>query len=529
MKIETKKLLLHCSEALRFSVIHVKLVLLFVFVVGITTLISKTLNLKWRDLKTENKLVSLENISLTRENILQQIRDFNHQSVMLYSDQTRQRVIQEWKQKDSITILANGGSTTAGAGGVYPDERFYSLLGNKLEQSFKIRTKRIHMGHGSRDSFHSFLMAESFFPKEVDLILWEFSMNDGYLEFNHAIFEREIRNLFIFWLRKISDFYGENPPGVILIYYWDSPFKVQQFSKTIQSNAFRSHQYLGANFDFVIGHIHVGGFLDNLNLSEKSYKALFLADTHHPNKFGHFITAELLHKLLTNETVPRLNAIPHQAKIEWVCKGKADRHSAIADLLIERRRQTKASFIADVPKMNPNSSNGILTPMLKKYGIINYSYSWEDFLTERADRIRSDRNVARLLPLCEKEERLVFDLWQYHPIHAIQLFVMNLQDAMVDLNHTKLMRHRRLGFFSQIQYALGALDITNLRVWIDGENFTGSLFKTTDSRCILGLPLYAQWLVLHDEVGASAKSIELCNAQSENSTSLLALKHLVLF
>jgi hypothetical protein len=337
------------------------------------------------------------------------------------------------------------------------------------------------MGHGSQDSFHSFLMAESFSPKKVDLILWEFSMNDGYLEFNNSIFEREIRNICIFWLRKVADFYDENPPGVIFIYYWDSPFTVVKWNdiNTIKSNTFRSHQHLSANFDFVIGHIHVGEFLDSLNLSEQRNKELFLADTHHPNKFGHSITAELLYKLLTSETVSKLKTIPNNPKIEWVCIGKAARHTVIADLLLERRRQTKASFIADVPKINPNSSAGSLIAMLKKQDFINHSYIWEDYLTERADPIRSDRNIARLLPLCENEERLVFDLWRFRPIHAIHFFVMNLKDAVVNISHSKQIANRRLGFFSQIQFTLGASNISNLRVWIDGKSYTKctNLFK----------------------------------------------------
>ena len=78
----------------------------------------------------------------------------------------------------SITICANGGSATAGAG-VQVGHHYYHVFANQLSQQFSIQTNILERGHGSRNSYHSAQHAASYFPPhEIDLLLWEFAIND---------------------------------------------------------------------------------------------------------------------------------------------------------------------------------------------------------------------------------------------------------------------------------------------------------------------------------------------------------------
>ena len=290
------------------------------------------------------------NLTLDEQQALfKRVDNSDSRVISLYSRDVRDKLVNFLKKEDSFTILANGGSTTASAGHILNEELFFVRFTHALEELFDTHANIVNMGHGSRDSFHSFLMAESFFPEQVDLIIWELSMNDrqdiqtgGYVE---------ARNLLIFWLSKVSQFYHPNPPPAILVYYWSSPFSNERDSR-IQSDVFYAHDSLGAEFDFVLGHIHMGAFLDSLGWDEQSYRHYFLAehDDHHPNPLGHALTAKLMRHLINDESLVEVEKGDTKSDLEWVCRVETHKQELIRDVLFEKRLVPKASFIADVPK-----------------------------------------------------------------------------------------------------------------------------------------------------------------------------------
>jgi hypothetical protein len=127
-------------------------------------------------------LTSLQDDSLSLEEKLDCLSSSDSKDdrvVSLYSLEAKKKLVEKLKRDKNFTLLVNGGSTTAAAGHIFDNELFFVRFARYLEALYSTAVTVVNMGHGARDSFHSFLMAESFFPPtKVDLIVWEFSIND---------------------------------------------------------------------------------------------------------------------------------------------------------------------------------------------------------------------------------------------------------------------------------------------------------------------------------------------------------------
>mmetsp|Transcript_16016 Transcript_16016/g.30221 ORF Transcript_16016/g.30221 Transcript_16016/m.30221 type:complete len:668 (-) Transcript_16016:52-2055(-) len=221
-------------------------------------------------------------------------------------------------KKDNFVICANGGSATAGGGGVGRRQRYFvhlakymsSILQGNQDRSMssptntsknadKVRIKVIDQGHGNRHSLHSAMFSPNFLTDSMDLILWEFAINDyGYHLPNASRISQE-RSILSAWLEEVKLISSNSPPPkVILVYLWKAPFQLDEFQQKISNPVFLSHNRMAKEYDFVIGHVNVASYLDDLPLSFDETKQLFLADGHHPNHLGHLTISYLLVTML---------------------------------------------------------------------------------------------------------------------------------------------------------------------------------------------------------------------------------------
>lgn len=224
--------------------------------------------------------------------------------IEVYNQSTYQELIKTFVTQENVVICANGGSSTAGGGGVVQRKRYFARLADYLTVIKKSMTTSqpqgvvhaIDRGHGARHSLHTAVFSSNFIPANVDLLLWEFAINDyGY----HIPDETRViqeRSIFLAWLQEVEKI-KPKPPKVILIYLWRTPFQLDAYQK-IDNPVFTSHNRMAKHFDFVVGHVNVASYFDDIPLPFQDTKQLFLADNHHPNGMGHLAISYLLLAML---------------------------------------------------------------------------------------------------------------------------------------------------------------------------------------------------------------------------------------
>jgi hypothetical protein len=152
-------------------------------------------------------------------------------------------------------LCANGGSSTSGGAGTggaqfyFKFVKYMKVTGVTLPDA---KVDIIERGHGRRNSLHSGMLSASYFPPNLDILIWEFAINDqGSGKF------REVRNQLIFWLEQVSRM-KPRPPLVVLAYLWNSPFTLN--NGTVPSLVFNYHQRVAAEYDFVVGHVNLASY-----------------------------------------------------------------------------------------------------------------------------------------------------------------------------------------------------------------------------------------------------------------------------
>jgi hypothetical protein len=530
----------------------------------------------------------------------------NKRMISLYSSSARQRVLDSIKERrrrgTNFTFLASGGSTTAGAGPVLREDLYFAQFAqnylstaavdkhDKSNKSFAINI--VDRGHGSRDSFHSALLAESFFPPDpVDLIVWEFAMNDEM----HRCSRMEPRNPLLFWLLKLKQFYLPHPtPPVILVYYWASPMSLTvpvngagNYSYSSVKNTpifnpvFDVHNSLAADFDFVIGHVNVAAYLDtNMGWNDlNNYRKVFLAesDDHHPNALGHALTARMMQELMTthagkNHTVP---VIDHGDKKhleetplpQWFCGVETKEQQRLKHLLLHSNKEngppitSKASFVADFPRNAVNDQLGSLGLTYRPNDESSSDFFWKEVSQGKASEYRHDRQNLIQLPNCHREGRMVLEVMPHlGPVTALALYVMNKRkgkqaskaklwrevDGDRQLQELNLTDNEEKASGCWIQMLGGYVSVATLKIWVNGVDYSDQLIDTNqwkDQFCQLtNVALYHRWLILDDgniqghadknnstTAASGVTLIELCDASTApaNSSNALALEHIV--
>lgn len=348
----------------------------------------------------------------------------------VYSREAVQRlkqIMQKAKKNGPITLVMNGGSSSAFIPFGKQEDRFFKqLVHAHLEPNWEHSNITIvDRAHGARNTVHSAHLMPSFLPKGgADIVLWEFSINDGHRA-------EDVRNSLILWLRNVaasSAADGQPPPLVILVYLWSSPFSVDNSTNKIPSRTYDQHAMLGAEYDFVLGHVNVAAYFDATlkHWSEDELKASFLGDRHHPTDLAHHIIAKLLWQLMSRSAEEESSFTPvreqHQkvptgssskTNLTWsVCRGTKDQDKKrdFIDMFEATGGIAKASFTVDEPRNSKQEQSPAkaLVPLRrdgKNFTVLHYG-------KEAPERL--DRQRGLVIPRCCDNISLAFDTHHQH-------------------------------------------------------------------------------------------------------------------
>lgn len=331
--------------------------------------------------------------------------------------------------RNQYSLCANGGSSTAGGGGTGGKQFYFEFV--KYLNTTGVFTDVdgpdhhvdiVDRAHGSRHSLHSAMMAQSYFPPDLDIVFWEFAINDvGYLVKDPVAKRQDEKNGIILWLDQVSRI-KPRPPLVVLVYLWETPFRMDSNGKVVNP-VFDSHERVPAEYDFVVGHVNLAAYVEELKWGQQLSSKHLLADKHHPNALGHALVAHLLLHLMIldddQEESPPM-ATPNAATastmstktpFQWAC-GNATEEQRLIQSRVEGKSPL-ASFTMELPK------NEIVYPgMLVYQSEINVTISFGKAAPGRKDRIK-----AVTLPCCKDEQMIVLvdPHRTYLPLRAIQL------------------------------------------------------------------------------------------------------------
>jgi hypothetical protein len=349
---------------------------------------------------------------------------------------------------ESITMAVNGGSSSAGAPGIPYDDRYFTQLANRLETQLHANVTVIDRSHGARNTIHSAHLVPSFLPENLDILIWEFAVNDG-----HG--EADVRNQMILWLRNVEAHLNP-PPLVILVYLWKSPFQATSEGK-ILCRTFDQHRRIGAEYDFVLGHFNMATYMDSLRWDFDTLKTAFLADRHHPNALVHHVISKSLWQLLASSQ-PKIAdkssivAAQKRTELEWTCGTDTPEKRKVQQLFNVTRGIARGSYTADLPRNPDNSTRrGMLGPSTPS------SLRMQHFGKAVADR--RDRQLGIILPCCNASNGIVeFDVSSLDRIQALMLTL-------------RCEAERRL----------------DVRLSVDGALMTNvTLVRPSDWKCLLG-------------------------------------------
>jgi hypothetical protein len=334
-------------------------------------------------------------------------------SMALYNPEALQvlsKLKSKIKARKNITLVMSGGSSSAYVPDGNPNDRFFIQFAETyLKSELGAKVDVIDRAHGSRNSIHTAHLMASFFPKrEIDIVIWEFSINDGN-------FAADVRNGFIMWLRNVAAFQS-SPPLVILVYLWKSPFTEDDQGKIV-CRTFEQHAMLGSEYGFVLGHVNMAAYFDYLGWGFDALNKTFLADRHHPNALTHHIIARFMAHLLSKgpETItPLLNRIPeNKTDIEWFCDTNGTEKIQMQQMFAETQGIAKGSFTLDIPRNKEKEHPDMLMPT-------NFQ-NLEQVKFGFASQGRVDRQYAAIVPCCNNSSSLDFDLSRFDRIRAIMI------------------------------------------------------------------------------------------------------------
>jgi hypothetical protein len=324
----------------------------------------------------------------------------------------------------SITLCAIGGSVTAGSyarGGryfvdflryFYPNDATTSYQHNVADQvlvfpNHDMRMTLLDRAHGARGSFHSALLSHWYFPPhEIDVLIWEFSINDDSWIVHPERRMAAEQKAFETWLDAISQLNRKDnnknkpPPLVLLVYLWSTPFQLMD-NTTIVDRVFESHQTIGAKYDFVVGHIQVGSYIGNdLQWGETTSRDVLLSDAHHLNRLGHGLVGFLLWEFLQYDearleraakNAPALRERVSNLTGHWSCDHEGAENEQPIVQLMETSQRSIASWTMDYP-YNSQVYPGMLQ--------IQNQTAFSSKLLGKQSEWRVDRQRAILLPCC---------------------------------------------------------------------------------------------------------------------------------
>ncbi|KAL3941251.1 MAG: hypothetical protein SGBAC_004370 [Bacillariaceae sp.] len=334
-------------------------------------------------------------------------------SIVVYNQDSYQELISNLVQAQNgdrnFTIVANGGSATAGGGNpsVPQEHRYYYKFAGYLNailsrnhQNDKPTVQWINQGHGFRTSLHTSIFFDSFIPSDTDLLLWEFSINDPSIGLNKQdLILRSARDSLLTWLHQVKRM--KKPPKVVLIYKWDPPFHRDNITQKIASRAFDAHGTMARRFDFVVGHVHVADYIDELQIPDCNTfnKCPILSDHCHISKTGQMVTAFLLLNLLnpnkSSEWLPTAAVVNiDDATYEWSCGVETEAKQILKDVMTTSSKEWRS----------PLGTWTLELPVIAQGRLVAGQRMGNPHLIGGEDPLRIDRQRAVSVYMCDNAD-----------------------------------------------------------------------------------------------------------------------------
>jgi hypothetical protein len=386
------------------------------------------------------------------------------------------RVLTTRKQ---FSLCANGGSSTAGGGGTGGAQfhvKFVDYMNSMGVTPSDTKVSIIERGHGTRHSLHSAMLADSYFPPNIDILLWEFATNDvGYRIRDKKRKSLEEKNALILWLEQVSKI-KPRPPLVVLAYMWTTPFNIMGNGK-VRNDVFLSHQRVAAEYEFVVGHVNLASYVEELQWGNEFSKKFLLADLHHPSRMGHAVLAHLLLDLVIDEERQVSNTRNYttpRTPFQWACGTESTEKR-----LIQNRVEGKhplASFTMEIPR------NEEVGP-----GMLVLSSESKTITSGKQDPKRKDRQRALKVPCCRDKQTLAF-----------------------------VVPHNKNIAMQVIQLGAPGHPSSGIRVFLDSQNVSADLISTGTWDCLWNFKdVYPNlnWIALENERNVS--SIQFCSTMCD--------------
>jgi len=337
------------------------------------------------------KAVDLLQVIQNRSIPEQELPDLFPASEGVFAVYSQQHLLElrETLSREHVSICANGGSSTAGAKIGKEGRRYFQEFERRVVFEHHNSIQLIDRGHGSRNSFHSAQLAHSFFPEDMDVLIWEFAMNDvpRSMEGNgddKVKIATEERNQLILWLQQVGR--RPKPPLVIFVYLWKAPFTMHD--GIVINPIFDDVNGLAAEYDFCVGHVNVPRFIEELEWGYNISKKYMIADQNHPSALLHRIIGKLLYDFVhLNHPETKYQIPATKTKYKWLCGNETKQQRLVQELI--ENHYSKASFTHELPQ-NSNMTEGMLKPI--------HEASSQIFGKQDPNRIDRQRGLS--LPCC---------------------------------------------------------------------------------------------------------------------------------
>ncbi|CAJ1959834.1 unnamed protein product [Cylindrotheca closterium] len=437
-------------------------------------------------------------------------------TVQRYNEDAYRRLIssilQAQKEGRNFTIVASGGSSTAGGAkpAISQEDRYYSkfaeylnvLLASNQMQHVPPIIQWVGQGHGFRNSLHTAIFFENFIPADTDLLIWEFSINDVTLSIvDHDLIMTIAKDNFLARLTQVKMM--KRPPKVLLIYKWENMFPHDEKTNNVISRAFDAHGTVARKFDFVVGHVHMGSYIDKLKMPEcNEYESCpFLADYTHINKLGHLATAFLLLNLMDPRRLDS-SSDPNESNLdsanyEWDCGEETEVKRVLKQTMTTSNNFTTewrpplGAWTSELPIFNQVTQRSLQTgSRMGKFNLIG-----------KQDPLREDRQRATPLYKCNVNESSSFSLRApLEPMRNVRLVLLTVRIRPV-LN-TK-----------GIDFRLNRSNITTKGELVPLRAYIRSSIMDNEWRCGLVVPwgdTVDIYVYIFEEPQQLVHSIELC-------------------
>eukprot|EP00545_Synedropsis_sp_CCMP1620_P000415 CAMPEP_0119028504 /NCGR_PEP_ID=MMETSP1176-20130426/39002_1 /TAXON_ID=265551 /ORGANISM="Synedropsis recta cf, Strain CCMP1620" /LENGTH=552 /DNA_ID=CAMNT_0006984651 /DNA_START=73 /DNA_END=1728 /DNA_ORIENTATION=+ len=420
-----------------------------------------------------------QNLTLKEQASLLPSPDLTDQDLMeLYSIKAYQKLQDKLQTKNLFRICINGGSSSAGGGNVDYDDLFFVQFAGALESNYDVTTDVVNRAHGDRNSMHSAILGDTFFIPNVDLLIWEFSIND------QGDGATEARNELILWLHKLVDIYGDEPPLVLLVYLWNKPFTTDKDGQ-ILSDVYHYHAQLAAEYEFVLGHVNLATYVNSLHWTSDNAARYFLADAIHPNQLAHAAISKLMVEFAGTQLEIKHRSFETLTEFDWTCGDDMEEQWRLQTIFQgDVGGMAKVGFTAEIPRTTDPIWPRIFVPH-KEYTDGSIDYDFHLFHTQRYGKAapgRADRHRGVVLPCCD-DGTLDFQLTEHAPLVAFQ-FLLHAKEG-VDGGHLG----RRLSSRSDPKKVL----YDDLEIVVNDQDYTSRIISALDWNCLLSNEMFSEW------------------------------------